>query len=175
MSSLAYHRFRLSVMALAVLNLVVMIVDFSYLAAYVAMTNAAFDVGTLGDIYTLNLAWTDYVLIISTVLIFFAYAYSLKGKRNVNRKFRALSIFVFAVSLIVVAGKFMHDQIQFAKIFIAPGSFLVYKPFTCVGTETTSCNLIMTNIFIALFMGIFSLIEVGWTFSLKPYAAKQEV
>lgn len=161
-------------MFLATLNLVMMIADYSYLAALVAKANDPYDSMTPGDTHTLRLFWTDYVLIIVSIFIFIGYAYSLWGKRHINRFARGFSVLLLAVLLITVAAKFIDEQIKFASIFIASGSSLIYKPFTCVGVETTSCNLILANIFIALITGLFSTIEVVWTFSFKPLEAKQE-
>ncbi|KAG0293471.1 hypothetical protein BGZ96_002813 [Linnemannia gamsii] len=174
MESIAHHKYRLWVMFLVTFNLIMMIADYSYLASLVARANDPFDTMTPGDTHTLRLFWTDYVLIIASILIFFGYAYSLWGKRHINRFARGFIILALAVLLITVASKFIDEQIKFASIFIASGSSLIYKPFTCVGAETTSCNLILANIFIALFTGLFSIVEVVWTFSFKPFEAKQE-
>ncbi|KAF9149376.1 hypothetical protein BG015_008829 [Linnemannia schmuckeri] len=174
MSSIAHHRYRLWMMFLATLNLVMMIADYSFLAALVAKANDPYDSMTPGDTHTLLLFWNDYVLIVATVLIFFSYYYTLRGKRHTNRFARGVYVLALAVLLIIVAAKYIDEQIKFASIFIATGSSLIYKPFTCVGAETTSCNLILANIFIALFTGVFSLFEVLWTFSFKPLEAKQE-
>ncbi|KAG0281203.1 hypothetical protein BGZ95_006029 [Linnemannia exigua] len=174
MSSIVHHRYRLWVMFLATLNLIIMIADYSLLASLVANANDPYGDDTPGDSHTLHLFWTDYVLIVATVLTFFAYVYSLRGKRHAHRIVRGLYVLTLAVLLIVVTSKYIDDQIKFANIFIAAGSSLVYKPFTCVGAETTSCNLILANIFIALLTGVFSSVEVVWTFSFKPIEAKQE-
>ncbi|KAF8937999.1 hypothetical protein BGZ47_008766 [Haplosporangium gracile] len=174
MSSVAHHRYRLWMMFLVTLNLVMMIADYSFLASLVAKANDPYNWGTPGDTHTLRLFWTDYVLIVATILIFFSYGYSLRGKRHVNRFTRGIYVLVLGVLLIIVAAKYINDQIKFASIFIATGSSLIYKPFTCVGAETTSCNLILANIFIALITGVFSFFEVLWTFSFKPLEAKQE-
>ncbi|KAG0284271.1 hypothetical protein BGZ97_008246 [Linnemannia gamsii] len=154
MDSIAHHKYRLWVMFLVTFNLIMMIADYSYLAALVAKANDPYDSMTPGDTHILRLFWTDY--------------------RHINRFARGFSVLALAVLLITVASKFIDEQIKFASIFIAPGSSLVYKPFTCVGAETTSCNLILANIFIALITGLFSFIEVLWTFSFKPFEAKQE-
>ncbi|KAG0060220.1 hypothetical protein BGZ89_012439 [Linnemannia elongata] len=174
MSSIVHHRYRLWLMFLATINLIIMIADYSFLASLVARANDPYDSMTPGDTHTLRLFWTDYVLIVSTVLIFFSYGYSLRGKRHINRFFRGFYVLALALLLIIVAAKYIDEQIKFASIFIASGSSLVYKPFVCVGAETTSCNLILANIFLALFTGIFSVFEVFWTFSFKPLEAKQE-
>ncbi|KAG9061280.1 hypothetical protein KI688_007618 [Linnemannia hyalina] len=174
MSAIAHHRYRLWLMFLVTLNLVMMIADYSFLASLVARANDPYDSMTPGDTHTLRLFWTDYVLIVSTVLIFFSYGYSLRGMRLINRFIRGFYVLALAVLLITVAAKYIDEQIKFASIFIASGSSLVYKPFTCVGTETTSCNLILANIIIALLTGVFSVVEVFWTLSFKPLEAKQE-
>ncbi|KAG0203371.1 hypothetical protein BGX33_009156 [Mortierella sp. NVP41] len=174
MSILALHQYRVWVMFVVTLNLIMMIADYSYLADLVAKANDLYDSGTPGDTHTLKLFWTDYVLIIATVLLFFSYAYTLKGKRQINRFLRALYVLVLSILLITVAAKYIDDQIKFAKIFIAPGSSLIYKPFTCVGAETASCNLILANIFIALATGLFSTVEVFRSFFQKPLESKQE-
>ncbi|KAF9125531.1 hypothetical protein BGW39_007331 [Mortierella sp. 14UC] len=174
MTSIAHHRYRLWVMFLATVNLIIMVTDYSFLASLVAKVNDPYSDQTPGDTHTLRLFWTDHVLIVTTVLLFFAYVYSLRGKRHIHRIVRGLYILALAVLLIVVAAKYIDEQIKFANIFIAAGSSLVYKPFTCVGAETTSCNLILANIFIALLTGVFSFVEVLWTFSFKSIEAKQE-
>ncbi|KAF9900788.1 hypothetical protein EC991_006891 [Linnemannia zychae] len=175
MTSIAHHRYSLWVMFLATVNLIMMIVDYSFLASLVAKSNDPYGDLTPGDTHTLRLFWNDYVLIIATVLLFFAYAYTLRGKRHIHRIVRGLYVFTLSVLLIVVAAIYIDEQIRFANVFIAPGSYLVYKPFSCVGAETTSCNLILTNIFIALLTGMFSIVEMLWTFSIKPAEAKQEL
>ncbi|KAK3848483.1 MAG: hypothetical protein J3R72DRAFT_429122 [Linnemannia gamsii] len=175
MSSVVHHKYRLWVMFFATLNLIIMIADYSLLASLVAKANDPYNDETPGDSHTLRLYWSDYVLIVATVLLFFAYGYSLRGKRHIHRIVRGVYILTLAVLLIVVAAIYIVEQIKFANIFIAAGSSLIYKPFTCVGAETTSCNLILANIFIALLTGLFSFVETIWTFSFKPIEAKQEL
>ncbi|KAH7026957.1 hypothetical protein BKA57DRAFT_511721 [Linnemannia elongata] len=109
----------------------------SIVAPTVARANDPYDSMTPGDTHTLRLFWTDYVLIVSTVLIFFSYGYSLRGKRHINRFFPRVLRPCPGLLLITVAAKYIDEQIKFASIFIASGSSLVYKPFVCVGAETT--------------------------------------
>jgi hypothetical protein len=160
-------------MFLATANLFVMIIDYSVLASRVAEAeDYDFSYDTPGTSHTLRLYWTDYILIIATVLLFFAYAHSQYAKRRIHHIARCLYVFTLAFLLIFVAAKYIHDQINFAATFIAPGSPLVYRPFTCFGSETASCLCILSNIFIALLTGVFSFVEVFWTFWFKPIEAK---
>ncbi|KAF9273114.1 hypothetical protein BGZ68_001779 [Mortierella alpina] len=101
-----------------------------------------------------HLHWQDWTIIITTVIFFVAYVYSLKGKPFVNKFLRAFLLFVCAVLVLYLNLGVIAREARYLS-----GRF---------GCDSVLCVFYWLNAFLSTFFGFFALFEIALTLKTGP-------
>ena len=120
----------------------------------------------------------DYGILISSILLFISYLYSIWGKNPItnNKYVRALLMLILAVVLIGCSSYLVHLQIVLAETYsqyLQGNQSNTLNPFTCDSYEEGwegigNCFLDQSYNFGTIITGIFVIIEVLVTFFRGP-------
>ncbi|KAG0219546.1 hypothetical protein BGX33_002491 [Mortierella sp. NVP41] len=127
-----------------------------------------------------SLKWHDYMSIISGVVLFVTYLYSLWGKTLVHKYIRAFLVLIPTVMLLYYSINFMVSLIN-ARDAInnmhkerfgdEHESLAKFDPFTCESRDQV-CLSMNSHIFLGLIAGVFALVEVAMSLFMSPIMVK---
>ncbi|KAG0284987.1 hypothetical protein BGZ96_010709 [Linnemannia gamsii] len=126
--------------------------------------------------------WDNYGMIISSVLIFIAYLYSIWGKKTLTSNKYARAVLMLIPGLILLGISLHQVRLQIKKAKFVNDHRVTdegnFNPFSCAGYGgdlTEMCVVIQCYIFVPIITGFFVIIEVFVTLFRGPlHPAKNE-
>ncbi|KAK3848497.1 MAG: hypothetical protein J3R72DRAFT_518497 [Linnemannia gamsii] len=169
---------RIWVAFLTFINLSVTISFFSY---YAALTDLSRMRDTQDESFLTGLEWGDICSILTAVILFGIYAYSVWARNKVtsliqNRFLRAILILIPAVLLLYIecrcinALRIMQNRINESRRNRYPEFYDEVKVnnFVC-DKENNLCFLMLSQLFLAVITGLFVVVEVAMSFFTSPH------
>ncbi|KAG0278037.1 hypothetical protein BGZ95_004837 [Linnemannia exigua] len=148
MSTIALRRIRIWLLLLTTLCVILVIAQYAY---------AAVRLGTL-----LKLVWQDWGAIISIVILFFSYIYTLKGQPH-PRLHKYLCAFLIFIPTIMI----LYINFDYLARYLKSTSLQPERRFVCPASNA-NCLLHWSMLFVSIIMAAFVLIEVGMTLAWGP-------
>ncbi|KAG0281192.1 hypothetical protein BGZ95_006018 [Linnemannia exigua] len=158
------------------INLSVAIALYSYHADQIDHSRKQ---GNLDEAYDTDLGWRDYCSIITSVILFGIYAYSVWTRNRVTSLIQ--NKFLRAILILIPTGLLLYihcgaiDSLVRAQNYINasrmnryPDSYESYKfnSFVCP-KEVPFCFLLLSNYFLSVITGVFVLVEVAMSFFMS--------
>ncbi|KAF9099834.1 hypothetical protein BGX23_011434 [Mortierella sp. AD031] len=166
---------------LAILASASLVATIAYYGHFGRVIAQARENGDLVEEYA-GLEWQDYMSIISGVVLFVTYLYSLWGKTLVHKCIRAFLVLIPTVMLLYLSISALAHLIEFwdsAKRLRERYNpnfddyFVSHNPFSCGdSSDYHYCLAMNSNISIGLIAGVFALVEVTMSLFMSPMKVK---
>lgn len=153
---------RVWVAFLALINLIIVSVYYGYVMPKNNKGLSELDSDAFIDFY-----WRDYMLILVSVLLLFAYVYSIWGKSlsTVHKYIRASLMSLPALFLLSLQLRAIDAKIRHAKFIERTTDAGFIYPFACTGAD---CHIFQSYMFFPVVTGFFALVEVLITLVRGP-------
>ncbi|KAI1312991.1 hypothetical protein EDD11_002812 [Mortierella claussenii] len=115
--------------------------------------------------YHVILPWQDIILIILTVLLFFSYIYSVKGKSRLHKGIRAFLMLFLCTFLLGLQSKSISLEVDYSNTPYAKE--YGYKAFQCF-PYYDYCYMCWSFTFLSMLVSIFGIVDVAWTLKAGP-------
>ncbi|KAH7058064.1 hypothetical protein BKA57DRAFT_531355 [Linnemannia elongata] len=147
---------------LALINLIIVSVYYGYVMPKNNKGLSELDSDAFIDFY-----WHDYMLILVSVLLLFAYVYSIWGKSlsTVHKYIRASLLSLPALFLLSLQLRAIDPKIRHAKFIDRTTDAGFLDPFVCTGAD---CHIFQSYMFFPVITGFFALVEVLVTLVRGP-------
>ncbi|KAK5827763.1 hypothetical protein F5H01DRAFT_317097 [Linnemannia elongata] len=153
---------RVWVALLALINLIIVSVYYGYVMPKNNKGLSELDSDAIIEFY-----WRDYMLILVSVLLLFAYVYSIWGKSlsTVHQYIRASLLSLLALFLLSLQLRAIDAKIRHAKFIDRTTDAGFLDPFACTGADR---HIFQSYMFFPEITGFFALVEVLVTLVRGP-------
>ncbi|KAF9148553.1 hypothetical protein BG015_009709 [Linnemannia schmuckeri] len=117
-----------------------------------------------------GLFWGDWVYIVSGIIFFFTYIYSLRSSPRAGRGYKFARTFLLLIPTILV----LYLRIDFIALVSGRRATYNVSPFVCTYIEDYICFLSNTIFWWSLITAFFVLFEIGMTLAWGPMEAPHQ-
>ncbi|KAG0278039.1 hypothetical protein BGZ95_004839 [Linnemannia exigua] len=156
MGYIALRHMRVCVLVLVIFNCLITVGWYSYIGYIYEQNKRYTDAPAL--------VWADWALLVSAIVLFFTYIYSLRSKPRPGRSYKIIR----TILLLIPTGFILGLRLTVIVLVIPdirPGD---QSPFDCAGSSDPDCYLANTQFWWSLITGFCVLFEMGMTVAWGP-------